>query len=263
MPATLPACHEHHRPQPAGVTKSAERSARSAASAATPRPTSASCSSAWLVVAVALGFFAPRVETALSGAGWEATGSQSVQARQLIDRNFARPRRSYGLMAVVHSPTQTVGDPAFRRVDRAASSARCAPTRAVQHGRRAAPRACRSRATGTPRSSRPARRATRTTMVARRRRPQGQARTRCRRDGVQVNLTGAAGMWSDFNAANRSAMLQVRGDLLAGDARHPAARVRLAGRRRAAADADDARPGRGRRLAVPRHAACCRSRSGR
>ncbi len=26
--------------------------------------------------------------------------------------------------------------------------------------------------------------------------------------GVQVQLTGAAGMWSDFNAANRSAMLK-------------------------------------------------------
>lgn len=70
---------------------------------------------AWAVVAVALGFFAPRVETALSGAGWETTGSQSVQARQLIDRNFAG-LGSYGLMTVVHSPTKTAGDPAFRSV---------------------------------------------------------------------------------------------------------------------------------------------------
>ena len=38
----------------------------------------------WLVVAIGLGFFAPRVETALSGAGWETTGSQSVQALSLI-----------------------------------------------------------------------------------------------------------------------------------------------------------------------------------
>ena len=30
---------------------------------------------AWLLVAVVLGFVAPRVERALSGAGWEATGS--------------------------------------------------------------------------------------------------------------------------------------------------------------------------------------------
>ena len=31
---------------------------------------------AWVVVAVGLGFLAPRVETALSGAGWEASGSR-------------------------------------------------------------------------------------------------------------------------------------------------------------------------------------------
>ena len=36
---------------------------------------------AWAVVVVGLGVLAPRVETALSGAGWEDSGSQSVQAR--------------------------------------------------------------------------------------------------------------------------------------------------------------------------------------
>ena len=54
----------------------------------------------WLLVAVVLGFLAPRVETALSGAGWETTGSQSVQARKLIDRNF-HGLSSYGLMTVI------------------------------------------------------------------------------------------------------------------------------------------------------------------
>ena len=72
---------------------------------------------AWLLVAVVLGFFAPRVETALSGAGWETTGSQSVQARQLIDRNF-HGLSSYGLMTVVSSPTKTLSDPSFRARDR-------------------------------------------------------------------------------------------------------------------------------------------------
>ena len=70
---------------------------------------------AWLVIAVVLGFFAPRVETALSGAGWETTGSQSVQARQLIDKNF-HGLSSYGLMTVVYSPTETVSDPSFQAV---------------------------------------------------------------------------------------------------------------------------------------------------
>src|SRR3954465_15862154 len=69
----------------------------------------------WVLVALALGFFAPRVEHALSGAGWEATGSQSVQARPLIDRNFPGLSR-YGVITVVSSPTKTIGDRAFRSV---------------------------------------------------------------------------------------------------------------------------------------------------
>ena len=72
---------------------------------------------AWLLVAVVLGFFAPRVETALSGAGWETTGSQSVQARQLIDRNF-HGLSSYGLMTVVSSPTKTRERPVVPGRDR-------------------------------------------------------------------------------------------------------------------------------------------------
>ena len=70
---------------------------------------------AWVVVAVGLGVLAPRAENALSGAGWEATGSESVQARQLIDTNFNGPG-SYGLTVVVHAPDRTVSDPAFARV---------------------------------------------------------------------------------------------------------------------------------------------------
>ena len=43
---------------------------------------------AWAAIAVALGVFAPRVEHALSGAGWEAGGSESVQVRQIVDREL-------------------------------------------------------------------------------------------------------------------------------------------------------------------------------
>src|SRR5512132_975995 len=69
---------------------------------------------AWALVAVALGVFAPRVETALAGAGWEATGSESVAARAAVDRNF-QGLSSSALMVVVHSPDKTVSDPAFQR----------------------------------------------------------------------------------------------------------------------------------------------------
>ena len=68
---------------------------------------------AWIVIAIGFGFFAPKVESALSGAGWQANGSESVQARKLIQTNFAGLSSS-ALMVVVHSPTQTAGDAGFR-----------------------------------------------------------------------------------------------------------------------------------------------------
>ena len=45
---------------------------------------------AWAVVALALGAFAPKVESALSGAGWQANGSESVQARKLIQAHTSK-----------------------------------------------------------------------------------------------------------------------------------------------------------------------------
>ncbi len=159
---------------------------------------------AWAVVAVGLGFFAPRVETALSGAGWETTGSQSVQARNLIDRNF-HGLSSYGLMTVVHSPTHTVADPAFRSsigaVERTlrsdpAVSAVVPPRPGVSispDGHTAIVQAGAARDANA--------------MVGAADGLKGRLAA-LGVDGVQVHLTGAAGMWSDFNAANRSAMLR-------------------------------------------------------
>ena len=72
---------------------------------------------AWLLIAVAAGVFAPRVEQALSGAGWEATGSESVQARTLIDKNFSGLSSS-SLMVVVHARASKLGDFRFDRAVR-------------------------------------------------------------------------------------------------------------------------------------------------
>ena len=68
---------------------------------------------AWALIAVGLGILAPRVETALSGAGWQANGSQSVEAREQIDRNFAGAG-SYALQVAVHSPDLVATAPEFR-----------------------------------------------------------------------------------------------------------------------------------------------------
>src|SRR5438477_12133830 len=68
----------------------------------------------WAIAAVALAAFAPKVETALSGAGWEADGSEAVQARMLIQQNFAALSSS-ALTVVVHSSTATTSTPAFEQ----------------------------------------------------------------------------------------------------------------------------------------------------
>jgi putative drug exporter of the RND superfamily len=158
----------------------------------------------WLLIALVLGLFAPRVEKALSGAGWEASGSQSAQARKLVERDFAG-LGAYGLMTVIYSPTQTLSDPAYQavvadvqRTLRANGAVRTVVppvpgisifrdghTAIVQAGARENPNA----------------------MVAAADELKGPLHSLSTRTTV-VNLTGAAGMWSDFNAANRSAMLR-------------------------------------------------------
>jgi putative drug exporter of the RND superfamily len=158
----------------------------------------------WLIVAVGLGFLAPKVETALSGAGWETTGSQSVQARQLIDKNF-HGLSSYALMTVVYSPTKTISDSAFQnivtrveatlRADRAVRSV-VAPAPGVSISRDRHTAIVQAGAAKTSNG-----------MVKAADSLKGKLGA-LSRAGVQVHLTGASGMWSDFNAANRSAMMK-------------------------------------------------------
>jgi RND superfamily putative drug exporter len=158
----------------------------------------------WVVLALALGFFAPRVESALSGAGWETTGSQSVAARQLINRDF-HGLSSYALMTVIHSQTQTVGQPGFQQtIAQVQRTLRANP--AVSTVVAPAPGLSISRdghtaivQAGAARSS--------NAMVKAADEVKGKLAA-LSRHGIQVSLTGASGMWSDFNAANRSAMLK-------------------------------------------------------
>ena len=159
---------------------------------------------AWAVIAVALGFFAPRVETALSGAGWETTGSQSVQARELIDRNFGG-LGSYGLMTVVHSSTRTASDPAFRSVVAEVERALRADA-AVRTVVPPAPGVSISRDGHTAIVQAGAARDSNAMVRAADRLKEPLAELSA--GDVSVNLTGAAGMWSDFNEANRDAMLK-------------------------------------------------------
>ena len=159
---------------------------------------------AWIVVAVGLGVLAPRVETALSGAGWEASGSQSVQARNLIERNFGG-QSSAALMVVVQAPTLQVGDPQFTAtVDRVAGILRSDPRVAAVVLPRAGVSISQDGHTAIVSAGADG---TTTEMVAAADDLKGKLKA-AGADGVQVSLTGASGMWSDFNEANRSAMMK-------------------------------------------------------
>jgi putative drug exporter of the RND superfamily len=159
---------------------------------------------AWLIVAVVLAAFAPKVETALSGAGWQANGSESVQARALIQRNFSGLSSS-ALMVVVHSAHQTTASAGFsrtiERVQRVlAGDSRVAAVHAPRPGASISADGHTAVVTAGARGDP-------TAMVAaadKLKSKVGAAAT----PGVTVSLTGASGMWSDFNAANRSAMMK-------------------------------------------------------
>src|SRR3954469_726062 len=149
----------------------------------------------WVVVALGLGLLAPRVETALSGAGWEATGSESVQARALIDQHFDG-LGSYGLTVVVHSPHATVADPAFARalervrvtLKRSSAVTTVLPPSISPDHRSAVIRAgAAHNADGMVR------------VPDDLKGPLAKLGT----EGIRVDLTGAPGTWSDFNEANR------------------------------------------------------------
>lgn len=159
---------------------------------------------AWVGIALLFGFFAPRVETALSGAGWEASGSQSVQARQLVDKNF-QGQSSSALMVVVHSPSKTVSSPAFQQtIAKAEATLKADPRVKAVVGPQAGVSISQDGHTAIVQAG-----AAKdpNTMV----RAADDLKTKLHAlagSGVQVSLTGASGMWSDFNTANRDAMMK-------------------------------------------------------
>src|SRR3954468_21703761 len=97
----------------------------------------------WALLAVTLGALAPRAEHALSGGGWQADGSESVRAREQIERTFGG-HGSYAMAVVVSAQGHTAGDPEFQRaVDRSARTLRqegaVTAVRLARHGESISP----------------------------------------------------------------------------------------------------------------------------
>jgi RND superfamily putative drug exporter len=158
----------------------------------------------WIVIALGLGFLAPRVEHALSGAGWQANGSESVEVREQLDTQFGGAS-SYAIQVAVHSDEQTVEDAGFKQTIASVEEVLGADS------------AVRAVVPPQPRSSISADGHTALVVGTAAESPNDMVAAAddlksevadAAAPGVEANLTGAAGMWSDFNEANREAMMK-------------------------------------------------------
>jgi RND superfamily putative drug exporter len=161
----------------------------------------------WLVAIAGLGALAPQATKVLAGAGWQANGSQSVQARDLVQQHFGGAG-STALQVVVHAD-RPVSDPAVRTVlaqatalvqadprvgqvvqpQPGATISRDGRTEVLLAGAKAGPNAADSNE-----------------MVQAADALKGPLAGLSGR-GVTVSATGSSVLWSDFNAANHNAMM--------------------------------------------------------
>ena len=159
----------------------------------------------WIVVVGVFGAFAPQVESALAGAGWQDSGSQSVRAREVIAKQFAGLGSSALQVVVVDKQGPIASDPAAQRVIAQASSllkadhrvstvvppqpgvsiSKDGRTAIVQAGANADPNA----------------------MVRAADHLVGPLRNLSTKN-VSVELTGSSALWANFNKVNHSAMIK-------------------------------------------------------
>ncbi|GAB3669187.1 hypothetical protein GCM10027596_41080 [Nocardioides korecus] len=157
----------------------------------------------WLLVIVGLGVFAPKVESQLSGAGWQADGSESVAVRQLAQDHFGG-NASSAIQVVVHAKEGTLGDPAGRKIlaevtDRLKAEPRIADVIAPQPGASLSRDGRTAVVLGGAGAD-----TNEMVRVADDLKGPLQALSTSQ---VQVNPTGASLLWSDFNSANLDAMM--------------------------------------------------------
>jgi RND superfamily putative drug exporter len=158
----------------------------------------------WLFAIVVLGAFAPRVESDLSGAGWQADGSESVAVRELAQEHFGG-NSSSAIQVVVHSSegSVTAGDgpqviaEATHLLDEDARIGTVVqPTPGVTISEDGTTAVLLAGANADPNE-----------MVRAADDLKGPLEE-LSRGAVEVNPTGASLLWSDFNEANLDAMLK-------------------------------------------------------
>ena len=159
----------------------------------------------WAFIALGLGMFAPRAETSLAGAGWEASGSESVAARQIVQHDF-NGLSSSALQVVVQVQRGSIQSGTGAAVVQRATdilradghvSTIVPPTAGVSispDGRTGVIQAGAASAD--------------TNEMVRAADGLKGALTALSSKDATVELTGSSSLWGDFNASNRSAMLR-------------------------------------------------------
>ncbi|MGO9856300.1 MAG: MMPL family transporter [Acidimicrobiales bacterium] len=160
---------------------------------------------AWLLVLLVFGIFAVHVENALAGAGWQASNSQSVAARAIIEKDFSGLGATALQVVIVDRHDAIASDPRARAV--------------VVEATKVLRRDPRVSTVVPPQArvsvSRDGRTAIITAGSAADSNNMVQAADSVEpklaalsSSGVTVTLTGDSALWADFNTANRSAMLR-------------------------------------------------------
>ena len=159
----------------------------------------------WLVVLALFGAFAPSVEHALAGAGWQDSTSQSAQARSVIQRDFAGLGATALQVVVVDHGGPIASDPASRAAVAGAvrllgADRRVSTVVAPQPGLSLSA----DGRTGVITAGAAADANAMVRAADALSRPLGALSGH----GVSVALTGDSALWANFNSANRSAMLR-------------------------------------------------------
>ncbi|HLA23900.1 MAG TPA: MMPL family transporter, partial [bacterium] len=167
---------------------------------------------AWALVMIAAAPFAMQFEETLSGAGWDVAGSDSQHARQLIERELPQTFPQ-NLIAVYHDDDLTVDDPGYAAaVNASLSRVEADPEVAgiVSYFN-----------TGNRRLVSEEGKTTYAVVGLNAGEDEAaniapdliDALRRDAPDGMQVDVTGKAAMWADFNRVNKESML--KGELMA------------------------------------------------
>ena len=161
--------------------------------------------SAWVAVLALFGAFAPQIEHALAGAGWQDSTSQSVRARQIVQKQFGGLGATALQVVVVDRRAPLNTDPAAQTVENSAASLlRADPRVSVVMPPRPGVSLSADGRTGVITAGANAD----PNAMVRAATALASPLRQLSRPGISVSLTGDSALWADFNAVNRSAMLR-------------------------------------------------------